>query len=88
MIHRVIVKPERLRRRKMEQLRVPDVIDLTSHAADNWRFKQQFDLVMEASRAVKKIDKRKVALLLNLAGLRAGDLFNAFSLTVGGGIQM
>ena len=48
----------------MEGIRPPVDMKFTGNVHDNWkRFKQRFDLYLEATDATKKSDGQKIALL-------------------------
>lgn len=64
---------------KMEGLRQPDKLLLSENAEANWRrFKQNFEIYLEASDLKTASDSRKIALLLNIAGSEALEVFNTF----------
>lgn len=66
----------------MDNLRTPSELSLQGNVAENWRrWKQRFQLYMEASEKNGKDDKLKVATLLNLIGEDALEVFNTYTLT-------
>lgn len=63
-----------------KNINVPNTMDFTGSVATNWeKFKQRFELYLEASEKSSKPDKLKVALLLNLMGDEAIDVYNTFT---------
>ena len=66
----------------MEAFNKPSGLSLTGNIAENWRkFYQQFKIYLRASDKEGLSDQTKVAVLLNLAGEDAIELFNTFALT-------
>ena len=60
-------------------LKPPESLKLTGNVDENWRtFKQQFHLYVAAMGLETKLETRKVALLLTIAGPQAIDVFNTF----------
>jgi len=68
----------------MEHVKPPNEILLQGNVSDNWiRFKQRLTLYMEAINMDNKPDKRKIDVLLAVAGPEAIDVFNTLSFTDG-----
>ena len=68
----------------MEHMRLPEGMIFQGNVSDNWiRFKQRLTLYMEAVNLDSKPDKRKIAVLLTVAGPEAIDVFNTLSFTDG-----
>ena len=66
----------------MEAFNKPSGLSLTGNIAENWRkFHQQFKIYLRASDKEGSSDQTKVAVLLNLVGEDAIELFNTFALT-------
>lgn len=60
-------------------LKPPESLKLTGNVDENWRtFKQQFCLYVAAMGLKTKLEARKVALLLTIAGPQAIEVFNTF----------
>lgn len=65
----------------MAQFNVPPPLILTGNLSENWkRFKKNFNIYMSATDYVKEKDERQVAILLNIIGPEALDLFDTFNL--------
>lgn len=65
----------------MENLRLPEPLQLTADGGRNWKlFRQRFDLFLQATAATDKprSEAAKTALLLSVAGEEALDVFNNF----------
>lgn len=65
--------------------RPPPVLDLSGNVSDSWkRFKQRFEIYLKASgKDEEKDEKKKVAMLLNLIGDEALEVFNTFQFAAG-----
>ncbi|XP_029055276.2 uncharacterized protein K02A2.6-like, partial [Osmia bicornis bicornis] len=60
----------------------PKSLSLEGNISENWRkFKQAFEIFINASGKSKTEEEVKVAILLNLIGEEAVELFNTFTLT-------
>ncbi|KAB0805330.1 hypothetical protein PPYR_02300 [Photinus pyralis] len=58
----------------------PEPLQLDGNIAENWRkFSQKFDLFLTATGLSTKAEEKKVAVLLNLIGYEALELYNTFS---------
>ena len=65
----------------MNFIRQPEELKLTGNVNENWKvFKQSFELYMLAI-GLQGNDKRKIALLLTVAGRSALDVYNTFTFT-------
>ena len=65
-------------------MKPPKEIIFRGNIDDNWiRFKLRLTLYMEAINMDSKPDKRKIAVLLTVAGPEAIDVFNKLSFTDG-----
>lgn len=67
----------------MEGLRPPDHLVFSGNIAENWRkFRQRFELYLEATESEKeRSQKQKAALLLHVAGPEAIEVFDTFGCT-------
>ena len=66
----------------MSLFKPPSTLSLEGNVADNWRkWKQRFQLYMEASGSMKKPEKQRVAIFLHLIGDDALEIYNTFSLS-------
>ena len=66
----------------MSVFKPPSTLSLEGNVADNWRkWKQRFQLYMEASGSMKKPEKQRVAIFLHLIGDDALEIYNTFSLS-------
>ena len=66
----------------MSSFKPPSTLNLEGNVADNWRkWKQRFQLYMEASGSMKKPEKQRVAIFLHLIGEDALEIYNTFSLS-------
>lgn len=64
----------------MDAIKPPGSLKLTGNLDTNWRsFKQQFELYIAAIGASETASKRKVALLLTVAGTEAIEVYNTFA---------
>lgn len=58
---------------------VPSQLKLEGNLNENWkRFKQSFEIYLLASALEKSEDERKIAILLNLIGEEALEVYNTF----------
>lgn len=70
------------RKMSFNECRAPGELILEGNVAKNWQtFKQKFEIYLEASNKVELEDKKKVAILLNLAGDKALEVYNTFKFT-------
>ena len=59
----------------MSSFKPPSTLNLEGNVADSWRkWKQRFQLYMEASGSMKKREKQRVAIFLHLIGRSTGNL--------------
>ena len=66
----------------MSIFKPPSTLSLEGNVAENWRkWKQRFQLYMEASGSIKKPEKQRVAIFLHLVGEEALEIYNTFSLS-------
>jgi hypothetical protein len=66
----------------MDQIKPPNELVLDESAGENWkRFKQRFEFYIQAIGATEEDDKRKIAILLSVAGSDAFDVYNTFTFT-------
>ncbi len=73
----------------MEQIRSAKRLILTGNIADNWKkFKQRFQIYLEASGASEKEDKTKACLFLHVIGEDALDVYNNFDFTAGDELKL
>ena len=64
----------------MDQLKPPARLTAEGNLDNNWKvFKQSFDLFMCATDAEDRTGKKKVAMLLTIAGREALELYNSFT---------
>ena len=68
---------------KMEStMRAPTALSFEGNLKENWkRWRQKFEIYLEATDLNSKPDKRKVVVLLHTAGEEAMEKFNTFGLT-------
>ncbi|UYV72008.1 hypothetical protein LAZ67_9001538 [Cordylochernes scorpioides] len=60
-------------------LKSPKELEILGNLSENWkRFKQRFEIYLEASGLNEKKDKTKTAIFLNMAGENAIDIYNNF----------
>lgn len=65
----------------MSDVRLPEPLSFEGNVAENFRkFKQSFEIYLIASGKVKKEDKVKIALLLNLMGEEGLEVYNTLKL--------
>lgn len=63
----------------MEQFNRPPPLSFEGNISENWRrFYQQTDVYLTAADKAESADKTKIAILLNLAGVEALEVFNTF----------
>ena len=68
----------------MEHMKPPKGMTFQGNVSDNWtRFRQRLELYMEALNMDTKPDKRKIAILLTVAGQEAVDIFNTLTFADG-----
>ena len=68
----------------MEHMKPAKGMTFQGNVSDNWtRFKQRLELYMEALNMDTKPDKRKIAILLTVAGQEAVDIFNTLTFADG-----
>ena len=74
---------ERTEETEMESImRAPTALSFEGNLKENWkRWRQKFEIYLEATDLNSKSDKRKVAALLHTAGEEAMEKFNTFGLT-------
>ena len=66
----------------MNSFKPPSTLNLEGNVAENWRkWKQRFQLYMEASGTMNKPEKQRVAIFLHLIGEEALEIYNTFSLS-------
>ena len=66
----------------MSAFKPPSTLSLEGNVTDNWRkWKQRFQLYMEASGSIKKPEKQRVAIFLHLVGEEVLEIYNTFSLS-------
>lgn len=66
----------------MESFKAPKNLSFNDNVAENWRkFRQNFEIYMLATGNDKKSPEIKVAILLNIVGEEAVEVFNTFNLT-------
>lgn len=64
----------------MDKLEPPHKLSLEGDVSENWkRFKQRFELYLEASGASEKSDKQKACLFLHVIGEDALEVYNNFA---------
>ena len=74
------LKSQKLPQNECIQAALPS--SLEGNVADNWRkWKQRFQLYMEASGSMKKPEKQRVAIFLHLIGDDALEIYNTCSLS-------
>ena len=60
-------------------VQLPKELKLTGNIAENWRvFKRQRQIYCDAVEIEKKTDKQQIAILLNIAGPEATDLYDSW----------
>ena len=65
----------------MDSLKPPGTLKLTGNLDANWKtFKQQFELYLTTIGVSETSNKRKIALLLSVAGTEAIEVYNTFTL--------
>ena len=63
----------------MDALPPPALLELSGNLSENWKkFKQRFQLYIDATGAAEKNNKQKMSLLLHVIGEPALDLYNTF----------
>ena len=62
----------------MDKLEPPKSLILTGNLAENWRFKQQFEIYQIASGLDKKDGKVQATALLHVVGIEALEVYNTF----------
>ena len=66
----------------MDQLNKPSALSLSGNLSENWRkFIQQVEIFLQAAGKDQESDAVKIAILLNLAGPDAIELYNTFTLS-------
>ena len=66
----------------MNNIQPPPNLNLTGNLQENWkRFKQRFELYLQAIEADEKSDERKIALFLTVAGPESIEVFNTLTFT-------
>ena len=66
----------------MESAKAPKELQLSGNVGENWRkFRQNFEIYLKAAGLETKPEEVKVAILLNVVGEDAVELFNTFTLT-------
>ena len=69
----------------MENFNKPSELSFEGNVQRNWnQFKQRFNIYILATDQSKKTDETKIAILLNLAGDRAIEIFNQFTYETAG----
>lgn len=69
---------------KMDRIQPPPHLELKGNVQENWkRFKQRFELYIQAIGADKKNDAQKIALLLTVAGPETIEVYNTFTYAEG-----
>ena len=69
----------------MDKLDPPKALQMDGDLAENWkRFKQRFDLYLEATGASEKEDKTQACLFLHVIGDDALDIYNNFKFDTAG----
>lgn len=67
-----------------ENANKPNELSFDGNVYKNWTsFRQRFQIYLEATDKISKSDKTKIAILLNLAGDKAIDIYNQFNFEVG-----
>ncbi|KAJ8405506.1 hypothetical protein AAFF_G00319790 [Aldrovandia affinis] len=68
----------------MNNIRPPDELKLSGNVHENWKaFKQSFELYVLAIGLDEREERRRIALLLTVAGRAAVDVFNTFEFPEG-----
>ena len=68
----------------MDGFHEPSALIFDGNTYENWRrFKQQYDIYLTDSGSEKKDDSIKIAILLNIAGEDAIEVFNTFQFPEG-----
>lgn len=66
----------------MDSFKTPKPLELQGNLSDNWhRFYQSFEIYMAATTFNTAVDARKIAILLNIIGEDALEIYNNFKLT-------
>lgn len=66
----------------MGSVKTPKTLSLNGNISENWRkFRQNFEIFMVASGKNKESEDIQVAVLLNIVGEEAVELFNTFQLS-------
>ena len=64
----------------VDSIKPPGTLKLTENLNANWKtFKQQFELYLAAIGVSETSNKRKIALLLTVAGTEAIEVYNTFT---------
>ncbi|UYV80099.1 hypothetical protein LAZ67_18001683 [Cordylochernes scorpioides] len=64
---------------KIMDLESPKELEILGNLSENWkRFKQRFEIFLEASGLNEKTDRTKTAIFLNIAGENAIDIYDNF----------
>ena len=64
----------------MNNIQPPPNLNLTGNLQENWkRFKQRFELYLQAIEADEKSDEWKIALFLTVAGPESIKVFNTLT---------
>ena len=67
---------------KMNNIQPPPNLNLKGNLQENWkRFKQRFELYLQAIEADEKSDERKIALFLTVAGPESIEVYNTLTFT-------
>jgi hypothetical protein len=62
----------------------PPSMDFSGNIADNWRkFRQRFELYIDATGLSEKTEKRKTSVLLSIIGAEGIDIYNTFEFPKG-----
>lgn len=66
----------------MDSFKTPKPLELQGNLSDNWhRFYQSFEIYVAATTFNTAVDARKIAILLNIIGEDALEIYNNFKLT-------
>ena len=64
----------------MDKLPPPSELQLTGNVSDNWaKFRQNFEIYLEATRSAGKAERVKTSMLLQVIGEEALELYNTFT---------
>ena len=64
----------------MNNIQPPPNLNRTGNLQKNWRrFKQRFELYLQAIEADEKADERKIALFLTVVGLESIEVYNTLA---------